>query len=426
MKKNKKKMYLRLSLMSVFFVIVSFISGTLAWFVYSGLSKVQTEVNVKAWYIEMEGEKDENGLIINVDDIYPGMQPKVEEIKIKNFGDSDAQLNYTITNARVLNDDYTMSETLSSEYIEDVLAHQYPFHINIDLSKRFVLAKTDETVFKVTVSWPLDSGNDARDSSWGTKAYQFKLNEEEQDDLNSDYDKKSPIRLTIDLTAEQYLGTETSSDIKYRLGNEILYDVVLDMECETESATCLRTNVIDINNTIGDNTVTLLPKLTYNYLETPYISEDSLKLDGYNIVTLSNNNTNYISESSLNLGGYSVENNWKAETRILNILDILKIVSKDIDSSVIKKDGISDLVIGNLNYPNRKETILNSVKEQNAYFVFLNKFMYLQSNSCYWVNDIYNEEQVFAVEKNDADTYKIYGKNKTENCKIIPVIIAKK
>ena len=82
--------------MSVFFVIVSFISGTLAWFVYSGLSKVQTEVNVKAWYIEMEGEKDENGLIINVDDIYPGMQPKVEEIKIKNFGDSDAQLNYTI------------------------------------------------------------------------------------------------------------------------------------------------------------------------------------------------------------------------------------------------------------------------------------------------------------------------------------------
>ena len=52
--KNKKKLYLRLNLISLFFVVVSFISVTLAWFVYSGLSTVSTEVNVKAWYIELE------------------------------------------------------------------------------------------------------------------------------------------------------------------------------------------------------------------------------------------------------------------------------------------------------------------------------------------------------------------------------------
>ena len=42
----------------MFFVVVSFISLTLAWFVYSGLSTVQTEVNVKSWYIKLE--KDAN------------------------------------------------------------------------------------------------------------------------------------------------------------------------------------------------------------------------------------------------------------------------------------------------------------------------------------------------------------------------------
>ena len=45
--KKKTKLYLRLNLMSLFFVAVSFISVTLAWFVYSGLSRVTTEVTVK-------------------------------------------------------------------------------------------------------------------------------------------------------------------------------------------------------------------------------------------------------------------------------------------------------------------------------------------------------------------------------------------
>ena len=45
----------------------------------------------------------------------------------------------------------------------------------MDLSKQFVTAKTDETIFRVSISWPLDSGNDKLDSDWGTKAYEYKL-----------------------------------------------------------------------------------------------------------------------------------------------------------------------------------------------------------------------------------------------------------
>ena len=81
--KKKTKLYLRLNLISVFFVAVSFISVSLAWFVYSGLSTVSTEVSVKAWYIEMErnGKPETNDIVISLDEIFPGMEPIIEEVK---------------------------------------------------------------------------------------------------------------------------------------------------------------------------------------------------------------------------------------------------------------------------------------------------------------------------------------------------------
>ena len=85
--KRRHKAYAKLNIMTLFFVGVSFISITLAWFAYSGLITARTEVNVKAWYIELEknGEKVSNTILISLDDIYPGMEPIEAEIKIKNL-----------------------------------------------------------------------------------------------------------------------------------------------------------------------------------------------------------------------------------------------------------------------------------------------------------------------------------------------------
>ena len=43
---RKHKAYLKLNVMSLFFIAISSISVTLAWFAYSGLSKVTTEIDV--------------------------------------------------------------------------------------------------------------------------------------------------------------------------------------------------------------------------------------------------------------------------------------------------------------------------------------------------------------------------------------------
>src|SRR5690606_14963225 len=116
-------------------------------------STVSTDVGVKAWYIELEknGESISNNIVISLSEIYPGMETLNEVVKIKNMGDTDAQIKYSIVSARILddpNDNYVVdNETITSDYVEDILAHEYPFHLNISLSKNYVLSKGEESIF---------------------------------------------------------------------------------------------------------------------------------------------------------------------------------------------------------------------------------------------------------------------------------------
>ena len=52
--KRRFKVYLRINLITLLFIIVSFISLTLAWFAYTGIMRVSTEIDVKVWYIELK------------------------------------------------------------------------------------------------------------------------------------------------------------------------------------------------------------------------------------------------------------------------------------------------------------------------------------------------------------------------------------
>lgn len=172
---RRKKVYIKLNIVSILFAVVSCMSITLAWFAYSGLVDVQTEVGVKAWYIEFEKNSEvvTNDIVISLSDIYPGMETVKEIITIKNLGDAGAKLKYTISQARILDDEadsYKM-DNVSSDYIIDALSHKYPFHIDISLSNSYIEEKDGSATFEVAVSWPLDSGDDTKDSLWGSKAY---------------------------------------------------------------------------------------------------------------------------------------------------------------------------------------------------------------------------------------------------------------
>ena len=402
--KKRHKVYLKLNLVSIVFAVVSFISVSFAWFAYSGLVDVKTEVGVKAWYIEFEKNNEvvSNDIVISLSDLYPGMEPLSEVITIKNLGDSDAKLKYSIDYARILDDDkdyYAVGDDYTSARIEDALAHNYPFSINATLSKTRINAKDSDAEFIVTVSWPLDSGNDMLDSTWGSKAYQFEKKQEEKKKKDSSYNIEPSIKIGIDVSAQQITDDVDDLDYDFEFGKVVLFDVKNNMICSSLNENCLKTYVIDDANLIGDKNVSLLPDIS------------SLNIEG------TFNNYKSIFDERVST--------WNTKTRELEAKDILKVVSKDINSSLIVTPNISDSILGTVKYGTRAETILSKVGSTNGYISYDNKFKLFNTIQCVWTSTKYNNEKGYAYSLDDNKS-KLYGESNNTTCNIIPVIIAPK
>lgn len=413
---RKYKTYLKLNVMSLFFIAISSISVTLAWFAYSGMAKVSTEIEVKSWLIEFEkNEKTvSNNIVISLAEIYPGMDTLHETIKIKNKGDSNAKLSASIVSARILDEEFELENT-EQNIILDKVSHDYPFSINMSLDDTFVLANGEDSAFNISVSWPLDSDNDKLDSEWGNLAYQFRDSELKKQGEDSTYQIRPSIKIAISVKAEQAISqesstttgnasnteTNTTSDINYPLGKLILYDIKNNIICEQLSETCIRTHIIDTDNKLSDETVTLFPDILRTYPTGSYDKYDEL---------LS-----------------TTASDWKVSTRELEINDILKIISKDINNSVISIEELSDSIIGYMKTETRIDNAINRVKKYKGYFRFQNNnYSYFSTNKCYWLKKEYSQTEAFALTKIDEETSKIYGENKNVECSVIPVILAPK
>ena len=401
--KARYKKYLKIYMIPIIFIATSFIFTTFAWFAYSGLRKVSTEVDVKAWYIELSksGDVVSNDIVITLTDVYPGMETVDEIVNIENKGDSDAQLSYKIISVRILDSSISGDALENNLFMTDNLSHDYPFHVNIDLSKNYIASGGDSSTFEVSVSWPLDSGNDSLDSLWGMNAYNFQMSERESLEQNPNYSVRPAIQIVISIIAEQYVDTNSSSDMRYNLGDTVLYDVMLNRRCTSVSSTCLSTSVIDTNNTLGDVNVTLLPSLYGNYLNSSF--------DDYN---------NKLDE---------LTTNWTAPTRALSVNDLLNVVSKDVTNTFLNSDDISPQILGFLGYGTRINSEINKFINSDGYYTFLNeRFNYFVHNGCFWTNSVFDENNGIAFGKLNDLKSEIYKNSKSTECKVVPVIIAPK
>ena len=442
---DKYKKYAKINIISLFFIAFSFMSVTLAWFAYSGLTDVSTEIGVKAWYIKFDKKLDSSNIVISLNDVYPGMETKSERVKISNLGDSDAQISYSILSARLLNENLEQEITDPKE-LEDKLSHDLPFHINMNLSKDYALSGGDESEFVVSISWPLDSNQDDKDSEWGSESYKYM---EEQLKLPVE-ERESQIKIEISLKAEQYIGDSTSSDSNYNLGNMILYDISTGKKCNVLSTTCIKTYVLDSASKLSNSNVTLLPDLLGSYEKNIFdnynasltsITSNALEagqvlnipVDPAVTYTVKEGDSLYSIATAHNItvdalkSANNITSNWGVMTRPLVVEDLLKVISTDINDSVLVRENLSDDVIGNLNYEGRIEKEINNAITDTGYYKFLNeKFPFIVSSKCYWINSNYNEEYGFALTKID-DTYsKMYNEDKQTQCEIVPVIIASK
>ena len=284
--------------------------------------------------------------------------------------------------------------------LEDKLSHDYPFHLNINLSNNYATSKDGHSQIEVSVSWPLDSDNDEVDSEWGNKAFDFQKSENDKFNLDPNYQIRSSLKVVISVKAEQYMNSNESPDLNYGLGQVVLYDVVNNKVCNELGGTCIKTYVIDNNNKVGDKAVTLLPDLFGSYKSGTYDEYTSL----FN----------------------ALASEWKVNLRPLKVEDVLKIISNDVTNSVLVRDGLSNDIIGHLKYNDRINTELNKAVSYNGYYTFMNsRFNYLMTSRCYWLNNEYNDG-AFALVKVDNDTSKIYKEDRSNSCNIVPVITVSK
>ncbi len=404
MKRKFKIPYLKIAI--VVMLMISFVSATYAWFSYSNFTDISATVNVRAWSVDFKDGEDiiTNNIIISASEIYPGMETIIEEIDITNNGDVDARLTENILAARILNiNNYEPDETigLTSAKIEDNLAHNYPFKINISTTNELVTAKGGTSKLIVTISWPLETGADEIDSYWGSEAYKFAAAENNKLNADPSYEIKPPIEISIKVNAIQETEDDSALDKNFQLGQLILFDVVNNTGCTSLSSTCLLTNVIEVNNTVGDNTVSLLPNI-----ENPYMSSDF---------------NNYNATLATVTAGYNVP------TRALTVEDVVHPISLDIVNSYIKNPSYSDIIIGNLAFENRLQTMITDTVAYGGYFNFLNpNFDYLSTTSCVWTNSEYNVGYTYALEKVTDLSSMIYGNDNNNTCKVVPVIEATK
>lgn len=399
---NKRKMYLKLNIMSLFFAAVSFMSITLAWFAYSGLVTTETEVNVKAWHIEFDKKDSEsNSIVISLSDLYPGMQTVSENVKIKNLGDSDAMISYEVSSIRILDDELDNKDKAA---LEDALAHDYPFAINMSLSENYANAHDGVSEFQVSVSWPLDNGRDDWDSDWGKKAYDFNDSEKKLKGADNTYQVRSSIRMEINLKAVQYLDDAADSpDPRFKLGDIVLYNYKKNERCyDINEVDCMKGYIIDKASTMIEPNVRVLPDLFETY------------------------SSGSANELATKVGDLTT--GWGVATETLKVDNVLDVVSKDIIGSVLVRPNLSNKIIGTINNEDRMAAIKLLATSSNGYFRFKNDmFPYFSSAKCYWLDDYYgkdeeNNDMNFALVKVDEMFAKVYPLKKTEQCSIVPIV----
>ncbi len=404
---RKHKALIKINLLTIIMVVISFGSVTFAWFAYSGIASVATEVDVKAWYIEMEqdGSVVTNHINISFDDIYPGMDTVTETITVNNLGDADAILRHYITSARVLDkpeDSYTAVDDLDkSEEIEDILAHDYPFHVNITTDEEVAVARTGSINFNVSISWPLDAGHDDIDSYWGNQAYYFNNAENALLVADPTYQVRPSIELELELIAEQSIGNTSEIDLDYQQGTLILFNPVTNSAClNTNLSNCYTTFVMDSKNMVGDTTVTLFPSFSESFSSGNYTSHAGL---------IANKTSQWTSGKSALMG----------ET-------ILRTVSSQGDSAYLTRPGLSDVTIGNVQYEDRATTELQEgIDGVGTYYFNDNDFLYLHSATCYWTGTSINDTYAYALKTVSGNTT-MYPELKTRSCIAVPIMIVDK
>ena len=193
-KKSKlKKIKKRLRRSTIFLLFIALIANSFAWFIYTNKVSNSINVKVKSWKVtfDQDGNTLEDNVSFTVDSIYPGMTDFKDSINISNSGEATAYISYEISSVKIFDEIYT-NQDYSSDELETLLSTNYPSITTFTVDDDEI--STDESGnFSVQVTWPYESGDDEKDTYWGSKAYDFSVNNEGE----------NPIEIVVKIKASQ-------------------------------------------------------------------------------------------------------------------------------------------------------------------------------------------------------------------------------
>lgn len=173
----------RLRRRTLFFLILTLMANTFAWFIYSNKVSNNITTGVKSWKInfKQDGVDIVNNVEFKIDSIYPGMPDYVNSLSITNIGETAANISYEVEEIKIL-DEFYNSDMYSSNDLITRLKENYPFKMNFSINNDEVgTGQTSEFTFSLL--WPYESGHDEADTYWGKKSAAFKEQYPDKDQI---------------------------------------------------------------------------------------------------------------------------------------------------------------------------------------------------------------------------------------------------
>ena len=165
----------RVSAKMLLILIVTLSANSFAWFIYANRVSAGVQATVKAWNITFEVDEGEitEYITVDVDELYPGKSFS-KDITITNNGDTDADLSYEINSVTLfgVTTQYTEADNANIAALIASIQQNYPFTITPTFSNA-VLASHGTATFNISINWPYESGDDAKDTQWGANAYTY-------------------------------------------------------------------------------------------------------------------------------------------------------------------------------------------------------------------------------------------------------------
>ena len=183
----------RLRRRTLFFLILTLMANTFAWFIYSNKVSNNITTGVKSWKInfKQDGVDIVNNVEFKIDSIYPGMPDYTNSLSITNIGEPAANISYEVEEIKIL-DEFYNSDMYSSTDLINRLKDNYPFKMNFSINNQEVgTGQTSEFTFSLV--WPYESGHDEADTYWGKKSASFK----------EQYPDKEQIAIKVKIIAGQ-------------------------------------------------------------------------------------------------------------------------------------------------------------------------------------------------------------------------------